>query len=136
MKTTQALWLLGASLLVMTLNILASILFMVAYSYVINPGHEAAFYQEYAQKAVPYSAIIAGFPLMFLMAARVSKWWNGELGIKAPLTVWLIYFLVDLVVVATAGASITTLLATLTVVSQMTKLLAAYLGWLFSQRRA
>src|SRR4030095_1043182 len=85
----------GAALLALVINVLASILYMVVYSYVINPGHSPQFYQDYAQVAVPYSSIIAGFPIMFFVCRWLSKRWKPHAALKAALAVWLIYMLID-----------------------------------------
>jgi hypothetical protein len=37
-------WLVGVALLVLVVNVAASILYMVVYSYLIDPGHEEQYY--------------------------------------------------------------------------------------------
>lgn len=61
-------WLIGAALLAMIANIVVSVLYMVVYSYLIDPGHEKEYYDAHIQVAAPYSSIVAGIPLMFLVA--------------------------------------------------------------------
>ena len=62
----------GIALGVMAANIAVSILYMVVYSYAIDPGHEQAYYQAHVQIAAPYCSIVAGIPLLFLVG-----WWVG-----------------------------------------------------------
>ena len=118
---------------VMIVNIIISVLYVVVYSYLIDPGHDEAYYQAYAQVAAPYSSIIAGIPLMFL----AGRWIGGKFpkgnSVKAALLMWLVYFLIDLSIIAAAGALIQ--IALLFVVSFSTKFVAAYLGGVLAQRR-
>ena len=116
----------GAALLVLVINVLASILYIVVYSYVINPGHPPQFYQDYAQVAAPYSSIIAGFPIMFFVCRWLSSRRKPDTALKAALSVWLVYMLIDVTVLLAAGTTARVwLLAT---ISHLTKLAAAYLG--------
>ncbi len=118
---------------VMIVNIIISVLYVVVYSYLIDPGHDEAYFQAYAQFAAPYSSIIAGIPLMFL----AGRWIGGKFpkgnSVKAALLMWLVYFLIDLSIIAAAGALIQ--IALLFVVSFSTKFVAAYLGGVLAQRR-
>ena len=118
---------------VMILNVLIHVLYMVVYGYLIDPGHDEAYYQAYAQLSAPYSSIIAGMPLMFL----AGRWIGGKFpkgnSVKAAVLVWLIYFLIDFAVVALVGALAQ--IALLFVISFATKFAAAYLGGLSAQKR-
>ena len=49
---------------VMAANVAATFLYMVVYSYVIDPGHDKAYYEAHAQVAAPYCSLVAGMPLM------------------------------------------------------------------------
>lgn len=123
--------LVGVALLVMVLNVAMSIVYMVVYGYLINPGHPKAYYEEHIQAAAPYCSIVAGMPLMFLAGLWVAGWGGG---VKAALVVWLAYALIDLGVVLAAG--MTAKIAVLFTVSFLTKLGAAYLGALVAVHRA
>ena len=52
-------WLIGVALLVMIANVAISIVYMVVYSYVIDPGHDQQYYEAHIQAAAPYCSIIA-----------------------------------------------------------------------------
>ena len=118
---------------VMIVNVVISVLYVVVYSYLIDPGHDEAYYQAHAQVAAPYSSIVAGIPLMFLAGRWIgSKFPKGN-SIKAALLVWLVYFLLDFAVVAAIGALAQ--IAFLFAISFATKLGAAFLGGLSAQRR-
>jgi hypothetical protein len=52
------------------LNYGASFVWVFIYSTAINPGHDEAFYQAYAQQAAPMSSVIVG-PVIFFIAGFV-----------------------------------------------------------------
>jgi len=82
----------GVALLVLVVNVGVSILYMVVYSHLIDPGHDEQYYREHIQVAAPYCSIVAGMPLMFLAGWWVAGWWEGQFGVKAALVVWLAYW--------------------------------------------
>jgi hypothetical protein len=135
MMLGRVAWLVGVALLVLVVNVAASILYMVVYSYVIDPGHEAQYYNDHIQVAAPYCSIVAGIPLMFLASWWVGGWWEGQFAIKAALGIWLAYAVIDIGVLLAAGL-LTPRMAVLSAVSLLTKLAAVYLGALASGRRA
>jgi hypothetical protein len=108
----------GLALGVMAANVAISILYMVVYSYVIDPGHEKPYYEAHVRIAAPYCSIIAGIPLMFLVG-----WW---LGLRPALVVWLVYAFVDVAVTAVSGPTLR--IGALVVFSLLTKLVSAYFG--------
>ena len=127
-------WLVGVAVLVLVVNVAVSFVYMVVYSYVIDPGHDEQYDREHIQRAAPYCSIVAGMPLMFLAGRWVAGWWERQFAVKAALVVWLAYALIDLAVSIPAG--LTTTLAVLTAVSMLTKLAAAYVGALVVAHRA
>jgi MFS family permease len=130
--------LMGVALLVMVLNIAMSVVYMVVYSHLINPGHPEGYYHEHIKVAAPYCSIVAGIPLMFMAGLWVAGWWGGQLGVKAALVVWLGYAIIDLGVSLAAGlaAAMTPKLAVLYAISLLTKLAAGYLGALVAVHNA
>ena len=129
-NSSRIAWLIGIAILVMVANIAASVLYMVVYSYLIDPGHEKEYYDAHVQVAAPYCSIVAGIPLMFLAGWWVGGWWQGEFAVKSALVVWLAYAVIDLAIVLAAGA--TSRMAVLVAVSMLTKLAAVYAGALFA----
>lgn len=125
-------WIIGTALLVLALNVGCSIIYMVVYGYLINPGHDDQFYQAHVQIAAPYCSIVFGAPLMFLFCRWLGRRWEPGFAVKAGLLVWLVYAVIDLLVLAGAAATsgVTTQLVVITLVSQVTKLAAAYYGGL------
>ena len=127
-------WLAGIAVLVLVVNVGISILYMVFYSYLLDPGHDQPYDRNHIQIAAPYSSIIAGMPLMFLAGWWVGGWWEGEFAIKAGLTIWVAYALIDITFNLASG--LTTRIAILAAISLATKLAAVYLGSLVVGRRA
>ena len=118
--------LVGVAVLVLVANVAASILYMVVYSYVIDPGHDAQYYNDHIQVAGPFGSIVAGIPLMFLAGWWVAGWWRRAPGVRAAWIVWLAYTVIDLAVLLAAGMSMG--VGLLFVVSFATKLTAVQFG--------
>ena len=108
----------GLALGVMVVNVAISILYMVVYSYVIDPGHQKEYYEAHVKIAAPYCSIVAGIPLFFLVG-----WWVGA---WPAILVWTVYAVVDLAVFAASGQA--SKIGVLVAISLLTKLAAAYLG--------
>ncbi len=116
----------GLALGVMAVNVAITVLYMVVYGHVIDPGHEQAYYEAHVQIAAPYCSIIAGIPLMFLVG-----WW---VGMWPAMLVWLVYALLDVAFLAGSGPTLRA--GAFVAVSLLTKLGAAYLGALAASWRA
>lgn len=114
----------GAMFAAMILNVGATILYMVVYGYVINPGQPAEHYPEHAQVAGPYMSIIAGIPIFFCIGYLVRRILNWAPG---PICFWALYAAVDLSVLTAVGGW-SALLAVQATVSMAAKLGAAILG--------
>ena len=78
MTLGRVAWLVGVALLVLVVNVAASIVYMVLYSYVIDPGHEEQYYKDHIEVAAPYCSVVAGIPLMFLAGWWVGGCWEGQ----------------------------------------------------------
>ena len=134
-STPRNRWLLivPAALIVMIGNVGIHILYMVAYSYLIKPGQDMAHYQAHAQFSAPYSSIVGGIPLMFLVCRWLGRKFAAESSVTAALLVWLVYFLIDLTVILFAGALGE--IALLFVISFATKFVAAYFGGVAARKQ-
>ena len=108
----------GLALGVMAVNVAASILYMVVYSYAIDPGHKKEYYEAHVKIAAPYCSIVTGIPLMLLVG-----WW---VGMRPALIVWLVYAFVDVAIFVASGPTLR--MGALVAVSLLTKLVSAYLG--------
>src|SRR5918992_4477936 len=140
MSIGRLAWLVGVAVLVLVVNVGVSLIYMVVYSYLIDPGHDEQYYREHIKAAAPYCSIVAGMPLMFLAGWWVAGWGGsqGPLGVKAALVVWLAYAVIDLGIVLAAGAKdgLTAKMWVLVAVSLLTKLAAAYAGALVAVHNA
>lgn len=114
----------GATLVAMFLNVGATVLYMVVYGYVINPGQPPEHYPAHAQVAGPYASIIAGIPIFFVLGYVVRRILNWAPG---PVFFWALYAAVDLSVLTAVGGW-SALLAVQATVSMTAKLGAAILG--------
>ena len=118
--------LIGVAMLVLVTNVAVSVLYMVIYGHIIDPGHEPKYYQDHIQVAGPYCSIVAGKPIMFLAGWWVAGWWRRTLGIRGAICVWLAYTVIDLSILLIAGLSLG--VGALFIVSFATKLAAVYWG--------
>jgi hypothetical protein len=114
----------GLALGVTAVGVAISILYMVVYGHVIDPGHEPAYYEAHVKIAGPYVGVIAGIPLMFLVG-----WW---VGMRSAMVVWLACAFIDVAVLA--GYGLTLRGGAFVAVSWLTKLGSAYLGALANLR--
>ena len=133
-KKNRWVWIIPTTLAVMISNVAIHILYMVAYSYVINPGQDAAHYHAHAQVSAPYSSIVVGMPLMFLACRWIGRKFAPRFAITAALLVWLVYFLIDITVVMFVGG-LSKRDWVFIILSVVTKLAAAYLGGLAARER-
>jgi len=126
MKFKDWFWIIACALLVMVVNVGISVLYMVVYGHLINPGQPAQHYQDHVQIAAPYSSIIAGAPLFYLAGRYLTRRWPAGSRGKAALLMALVYGVIDVTVVALTGFQLRVLI--FTVVSMATKFITAYLG--------
>jgi hypothetical protein len=124
MTARRSLQLLGATLLVMAVNVGISYLWVAFYSLLIEPGHDAGYYQAYARVAAPYTSIVAGIPLVYLAGRWVARWGQREAPMRNAMALWAIYLGLDLAVMVGAGSLLS--LAPLVVASFATKGIAAW----------
>ena len=124
MTLVRAATLAGWAIGLMAANVAITVLYMVVYSYVIDPGHDKAYYEAHVKIAAPYCSIVAGIPLFFL----------AGLWIQSPLAVWLLYAIVDTAIVALSG--MTPRIGAVVAISLLTKLAAVYCGTLVAGTRA
>ncbi|HSR50542.1 MAG TPA: hypothetical protein VLV83_06910 [Acidobacteriota bacterium] len=79
-----------------SLLILGHFLYMAAFSYLIRPGQDLAFYQAHAQSSGPYFVIIAGIPVSFLIAKAVLRTLSAEPALSTGSSILLLLLPVDL----------------------------------------
>ena len=104
---------------------LAAFAWVAIYSFLIHPGEELPYYQDYAQSASPIVSIVTGIPFWFF----ACRWVGRKAGTRAVamcLSTWLIVPVVDIPLSLLAQA--TAYDWAKVAISDSTKLLAAYLG--------
>ncbi|MFN0121686.1 MAG: hypothetical protein ACKV2V_14430 [Blastocatellia bacterium] len=126
MKLRDWLWIVGLALLVMAVNVGMTVLYMVVYGYVLNPGQPEQHYQDHVQVAGPWCSIIAGAPLFYLAGRWLTRRWPAGQRVAAALLVAVAYGVIDLAILAAAGLPLG--MVGFVVVSLGTKLIAAYMG--------
>jgi hypothetical protein len=126
MTVRRVALLVGVAVLVLVANVAISIVYMVVYGHLINPGHVPQYYNDHIQVAGPYCSIVAGIPLMFLAGWWVAAWWRRALGVRPAWIVWGAYTAIDLAVLLAAGPSIG--VGLLFIASSVTKLAAVHFG--------
>ena len=126
--------LVGCALGVMAANVAMTVLYMVVYSYVIDPGHEKTYYDAHVKIAAPYCSIVAGMPLMFFVGLWAGGFWGARLAVQSALIIWASYAVIDLVILAASG--LTFRIGVLVAISFLTKLAAAYGGALVARSQA
>jgi hypothetical protein len=105
--------------------IISAIAWVAIYSYLINPGHDAVYYQNHAQFASPIVSVVVGMPYLFF----ACRWVGRKAGTRAVamcLSIWLILFLIDVLLILLGG--LTAYIGAMVVISHATKMLAAYFG--------
>lgn len=96
----DAVWGIVGALLLHIVMIALAIAWVAFYSYVLNPGHDGAFYETYAGRSSPVVSLIAGGPVFYLAAALLTR----RRGSARP--AWIaaaLYLLTDLAVFAAVG---------------------------------
>jgi hypothetical protein len=120
---------LGLGMLALLLNVLVAFAWVFFYSVAIAPGHDGAFYQAYAQRVAPISAIVAGVPILFAAGWLAARGARAEHAALLPAAA---YIIIDLALVAGSGLWPP---AWALALSYLTKLAAAWAGGRLAIRR-
>lgn len=124
----------GVALLLMLLNVAASFVVMAVYGYLIDPGHEPEYYQAAAERIAPWSSVFAGALLFFGAAWLFGARKPARPAVAFALTFALIYTLIDLAIIAAAGAFAS--IGYIVALSIGAKFAAAFLGARMVRRAA
>jgi hypothetical protein len=79
------------------LNTAFAILWVWLYSVIIDPGHDGAFYQAYAQRVAPIAGFICGIPLLLAAGWLAAR---GRPGGVTALIPAMTYVVLDLALMA------------------------------------
>ena len=115
-----------AAIALMIINVAVSYGVVAVYAYLIEPGHEPAFYEAAAQDIAPWSSVIAGFILFFIAGRYFAKRKPERNGIAFALTMAGGYAIVDVAILMAVGVLVS--LTGIFILSMSTKAIAAYLG--------
>ncbi|MFO0860933.1 MAG: hypothetical protein U0570_10280 [Phycisphaerales bacterium] len=63
----------GLTVVAEFLLVLSTVLYMILYSYLINPGHPKAFYEQHINTAAPWLSLFCGVPIFFLLATWLTR---------------------------------------------------------------
>ncbi|MEE2776224.1 MAG: hypothetical protein VYE73_05610 [Acidobacteriota bacterium] len=126
LKKTDILKAVGVALVLMVVNVAISFPVVGVYAYFIEPGHEAEFYEEAAQWIAPWSSVVVGVFLFFGALYWFTRRAPERHAIGFALAVASTYAVVDLAIVAGAGALAS--IAGIFALSMATKFAAAIAG--------
>jgi len=127
MKKYAVLKLIGLAMLTMITLVFISFLEVAVYSYLINPGQDAAVYDAHALSSAPYISGIFGFIIFFL----VVRYWKKKKYPNLTTLVFLfplIYVLLDLIIVTAAGVRWAEFLI-IFLIANGAKFLGSFLGY-------
>lgn len=88
---------LGAAIIIMVVNVALSFVVVAIYSYLINPGHDEAYYQAAAEWLVPASAVVAGFFLFLGAGYLFAKRKQERNAALFALAIWGGYVLIEFI---------------------------------------
>ena len=118
-------WVIGTAIGLEVALVISAFAWVAIYSYLIHPGEERSYYENYAQFASPVISVVLGMPYWFF----ACRWVGQKAGTRAVamcVSAWSILLLTDfpLNFLAEHKAYDWMMVA----ISLSTKLLAAYLG--------
>lgn len=124
----------GVALAIMVVNVTISVVVMIVYSYAVDPGHDAAYYEAAAQRIAPWSSVVFGAPLFFFATYRLAQARPERNAARFAVAVFGFYAAVDLLALVAAG-SVGSLLGVVAL-SLTTKLVGALAGARLASRAA
>ncbi|MBL8555237.1 MAG: hypothetical protein JNL41_13225 [Phenylobacterium sp.] len=125
---------LGTAVLVLALNMLVTTAAIFAWSLLVDPGHEAAYYQAGAPKIAALTAPLGGAALLCLASWVLGRRRPGRHALLFAATIWAAYAVIDIAVglpMATPAQLFTPVFA----VSLGAGLLASLIGGSLAARR-
>ncbi len=112
--------------MIMAVNVAISYVAVAVYAYLINPGHENAYYEAATQEIVTWSAIVAGMFLFFGASLFFAKRRPERNAFLFAGAIWTGYLLLEFIILTSVGAlgSVFGIVS----LSMFTKLAAAIVG--------
>jgi hypothetical protein len=119
----------GGAILAEVAQVIAAVLWVAIYSYVLNPGQSMDVYEQHAQASGPWVSIIIGFPIFYFASRWIAR------SLPTALALFGVFLTLDLILILLMGGqSASAILWLMIVLSFATKLLACYLGGLHGSR--
>jgi hypothetical protein len=88
---------------ILAINVLISVAVLVVYSYLVAPGHDAAFYDAAAQRIAPWSSVVFGGPLFFVAAFALARRRPDRPPMVFAVSIFGVYAIIDLAALFSAG---------------------------------
>jgi len=118
-------WVIGTAIGLEVAMVISAFAWVAIYSYVIHPGEESAYYENYAKSASPFVSVVLGIPFWFF----ACRWVGRKAGTRAVamcVCAWFVLFIIEVPLIFIAKP--TDYDWSMVALSHSTKLLAAYLG--------
>ncbi len=118
-------WVVGTAVVLEVALVISAFAWVAIYSYLIHPGEEPAYYENYAQSASPIVSVVLGIPYWFF----ACRWVGRKAGTRAvAMCVWAWFILLIIEVPLIFVAKPPDFNWSIVAISHATKLLAAYFG--------
>ncbi len=115
-------------------NVILTVLYMVIYGHVIDPGHDPKYYSDHVQVAGPYCGIAGGSLLMLVAGFLFASRFDRTRARKNAAGVWAAYGILDIAILAATGLSGT--IVGFFAVAMIAKAVAGFAGLSAGQRQA
>jgi hypothetical protein len=102
MRAVDFLKAFGVALGIMIVNVAISFGVVFAYSLLVEPGHDQAYYEAAAQWIAPWSSIAFGW-LLFLIATYILSRKPDRSALAFAITAFAFYAAADLAIIGAAG---------------------------------
>ncbi|MEK6304569.1 MAG: hypothetical protein AABO41_28105 [Acidobacteriota bacterium] len=118
-------WVVGTAIGLEAAMVISAFAWVAIYAYLIHPGEDAAYYENYAQVASPVVAVVVGMPYWFFGCRWVTRK-AGTRAVQMALWAWFIVFIIDVPLNFLGEPTVYNWV--MVVIAHSTQLLGAYLG--------
>ena len=105
--------------------VISAVVWIVIYSYLIHPGEDQTYYENYAKLASPVVSVVLGIPFWFFACRWVTRK-AGTRAVQMALWAWFILFIIDVPLIILGEPRLYDWM--MVAIAHSTQLLAAYLG--------
>ena len=105
--------------------VISAVVWIVIYSYLVHPGEDHTYYENYAKVASPVVSVVLGIPFWFFACRWVTRK-AGTRAVQMALWAWFILFVIDVPLIFFYEPRLYDWM--IVAIAHSTKLLAAYLG--------